>query len=275
MSMSLETVPKQPQPANQVTISPLAGKPAPKEMLIDVARLERIISSAGPTSVTAPTQWSFGTSGHRGSPLHGTFTEAHILAITQAICDYRSATESGWPALWARTRTPSPIRRSARRSKCWPRTASRRLFSRMTESLRAGHLASHPRLQPRPKRASRGRHRVTPSHNPPEDGGFKYNPPTGARRYRRDAVGGKSRQRIAPRSQCRRETRSIRLGHPVAESTHQEDFVLPYVRDLRNVVDMDAIRGAGLKLAVDPLGGASRALLGPDQLRSINSTSRS
>jgi len=89
-----------------MTISPLAGKPAPKEMLIDVARLEREYFERHPDLHDPNQLVSFGTSGHRGSPLHGTFTEAHILAITQAICDYRERRERTAPSTWGRTPTP-------------------------------------------------------------------------------------------------------------------------------------------------------------------------
>src|SRR5262250_4029373 len=109
-----------------IAISPLAGKPAPKSILVDLARLEREYYDRKP-DVGDPTQLvSFGTSGHRGSPLRGSFTEAHIAAITQAICEYRRRQGIDGRCTWERIRTRCPSPRSARRSRCWRRTASRR-----------------------------------------------------------------------------------------------------------------------------------------------------
>ncbi len=109
-----------------MTISPLAGQPAPKELLVDLARLEREYFERQPDLGDPNQLVSFGTSGHRGTPLHGTFTEAHILAITQAICDYRRVQGTDGPSTWARTRTRCPRRPSARPWRCWRPTGSRR-----------------------------------------------------------------------------------------------------------------------------------------------------
>ena len=109
-----------------MAISPLAGKPAPKEMLVDLARLEREYFAAHADPDDPAQRVAFGTSGHRGSSLRGSFTEAHILAMTQAICDYRrDARASTARSTWARTPTRCPARPSAPRSRCWRRTASR------------------------------------------------------------------------------------------------------------------------------------------------------
>ena len=119
-----------------MTISPLAGKPAPKEMLIDPARLEREYFERRPDLDDPGQLVSFGTSGHRGSPLHGSFTEAHILAITQAICDYRRAQRPMARSTWARTRTRFPGRLSGPRSKSWRQTTCRLSSREMTGSRR-------------------------------------------------------------------------------------------------------------------------------------------
>ena len=117
---------------NHVAISPLAGKPAPKAMLVDPARLEREYFERGP-DLSDPNQLvSFGTSGHRGTPLNGTFTEAHILAITQAICDYRRGLGKMVPSTWEKIPTRCQARRSARRSKFWRPTAWKRSSSATT-----------------------------------------------------------------------------------------------------------------------------------------------
>jgi phosphoglucomutase len=242
-----------------MTISPLAGKPAPKEMLIDVARLEKEYFERHPDPHDPNQLVSFGTSGHRGSPVHGTFTKAHILAITQAICDYRRAQGTDGPLYMGKdTHALSGPAQS---------TALEVLAANNVETI----IQENDGVTPTPviSRAilvyNRGRKQhmadgivVTPSHNPPEDGGFKYNPTNG----------GPADTDVTRWVQDR-ANELLRTGNvgvkriPFAKaiqaaSTHQEDFVLPYVRDLKNVVDMDAIRGARLKLGVDPLGGAAR-----------------
>src|ERR1700676_770725 len=245
--------------ANGMTISPLAGKPAPKEMLIDVARLEREYFERRPDLHDPNQSVSFGTSGHRGSPLHGTFTEAHILAITQAICDYRR--EQATDGTLYMGKDTHALSGPAQR------TALEVLAANNVETI----IQEGDGVTPTPviSRAilvyNRGRKDhladgivITPSHNPPEDGGFKYNPTNGGpadtdvTRWVEDRANELLRGNNAGVKRVPFAA-AIRAG-----STHQEDFVIPYVRDLRNVVDMDAIRGAGLKLGVDPLGGAAR-----------------
>ena len=242
-----------------MAISPLAGKPAPKEMLVDLARLEREYYERRP-DVGDPTQLvSFGTSGHRGSPLRGSFTEAHILAITQAICDYRRGQNTDGPLYMGKDThaVSEPAQRSALEV----------LAANKMETIiqRDGGVTPTPVISRAILVYNRGRKEhfadgivVTPSHNPPEDGGFKYNPPNGgpadidatqwvedrANEFLRKGNAGVKRVPFAT---------AIK-----ADTTHQEDFVMPYVNDLRNVIDMDAIRATGLKLGVDPLGGAAR-----------------
>jgi phosphoglucomutase len=240
-------------------LSPLAGKPAPKEMLVDVAQLEREYFQRRPDLGDPNQMVSFGTSGHRGSPLHGTFTEAHILAITQAICDYRRSVGTDGPLYMGKDThaVSDPAQR----------TALEVLAANNVDAI----IQQDNGVTPTPviSRAilvyNRGRQQhladgivITPSHNPPEDGGFKYNPTNGgpadtdvtrwvedrANELLRGNNAGVKRMPLAA---------AIKAG-----STHQEDFIIPYVRDLRNVVDMDAIQGSGLRLGVDPLGGAAR-----------------
>ncbi len=242
---------------SEPAISPLAGKPAPKEMLIDVAQLQKKYYEL--PDVHDPNQLvSFGTSGHRGSPLHGTFNEAHILAITQAICEYRQQQGTDGPLYMGKD--THAVAEPAQR------TALEVLAANNVETI----IQENDGVTPTPVVShailvyNRGRNThladgivVTPSHNPPEDGGFKYNPTNG----------GPADTDVTGWVQDRAND-LLRAGNvgvkrvPFAKaiqaaSTHQEDFVLPYVRDLKNVVDIDAIRGAKLKLGVDPLGGAS------------------
>jgi phosphoglucomutase len=241
-----------------MAISPLAGKSAPKEMLVDLARLERDYYERRP-DVGDPNQLvSFGTSGHRGSSLRGTFTEAHILAVTQAICDYRRSQGTDGPLYMGKDTHAA--------SEPAQRTALEVLAANNVETViqRDAGVTPTPVISRAILVYNRGRKEhladgivVTPSHNPPEDGGIKYNPPNGGpadtdvTRWVQDRANellGKNNAGIK------------RVPFPTAikaESTHQEDFVVPYVKDLRNVIDMDAIRAAGLKLGVDPLGGAA------------------
>jgi len=239
-----------------VAISPLAGKPAPKEILVDVARLQseyygRRPDPADPTQLVA-----FGTSGHRGSSLRGSFNEAHILAISQAICDWRTRSGTNGPLYIGKDThgLSGPAQR----------TALEVLAANGVEAIIQDRDGFTP--TPTVSRAilayNRGRKErladgivVTPSHNPPEDGGFKYNPPNGGPADT-DVTGWVQN----------RANELLRLGaagikrvayEKALAGTKQEDLCLPYVKDLRNVVDMEAIRSAGLKLAVDPLGGAS------------------
>src|ERR1700686_5295067 len=245
--------------ANGMTISPLAGKPAPKEMLIDVARLEKEYFERRPDLGDPNQMVSFGTSGHRGSSLRGSFNEAHILAITQAICDYRHQQGTDGPLYMGKDThaLSGPAQR----------TALEVLAANGVETIiqRDDGVTPTPVISRAILVYNHGRKEhladgivITPSHNPPEDGGFKYNPTNGGpadtdvTRWVQDRANELLRAGNA-------EVRRVPFAKAVqAASTHQEDFVLPYVRDLKNVVDMDAIRGAHLKLGVDPLGGAAR-----------------
>jgi phosphoglucomutase len=238
------------------SISALAGKAAPKEMLVDLARLEREYFERRP-DLSDPNQMvTFGTSGHRGSPLAGTFTESHILAITQAICDYRLTHGTDGPLYMGKDT-------HALSDPAW-RTALEVLAANGVETI----IQRDNVVTPTPviSRAilvyncSREDHFadgivLTPSHNPPEDGGLKYNPVNGgpADTDVTHWIEDRANQLL------RKGNAGVkRVGYKAAlnaSTTHQEDFVLPYVRDLANVVDMDAIRSAGLKLGVDPLGG--------------------
>ena len=238
-------------------VSPLAGKPAPKELLVDPSRLEREYHERLPDLGNRNQLVSFGTSGHRGSPLNGSFTEAHILAITQAICDYRRTRNYDGPLFMGKD--THAVSEPAQR------TALEVLAANEVETV----IQKEDGFTPTPviSRAilvyNRDRKEhfadgivITPSHNPPADGGFKYNPPNGGpadtdvTRW----VERRANELLQDGTGVKRVSFAAAIK---AATTHQEDFVLPYVEDLRNVIDMDAIRSAGLKLGVDPLGGAA------------------
>ncbi len=241
-----------------MAISPLAGKPAPKELLVDVTRLEQEYFKRRPEMSDPNQRVSFGTSGHRGSPLRGSFTEAHILAITQAICDYRRSQGTDGPLFMGKD--------THALSDPAQRTALEVLAANGVETIiqRDDGVTPTPVISRAILVYNRNRKEhladgivITPSHNPPEDGGFKYNPTNGGpadtdvTNWVEDRANELLRGKNAGVKRVPLDT-AIK-----AATTHQEDFVLPYVNDLRNVVDMDAIRSAGLKLGVDPLGGAA------------------
>ncbi|MGA2440381.1 MAG: phosphoglucomutase (alpha-D-glucose-1,6-bisphosphate-dependent) [Tepidisphaeraceae bacterium] len=239
-------------------ISPLAGKPAPKEMLVDLTRLEHEYYQRRPDLADPNQLVSFGTSGHRGSSLRGTFTEAHVLAISQAICDYRRTKRITGPLYMGKDThaLSAPAQRTA------------------LEVLAANNVQTviqpNDGVTPTPviSRAiivhNRGRAAgladgivITPSHNPPEDGGFKYNPTNGGPADTDVTNWVQDRANELLRGNNAAVLRVPFAAALKAPTTHADDFILPYVNDLRNVVDMDAIRAAGLKLGVDPLGGAA------------------
>src|SRR5213079_3393881 len=224
----------------------------------DPARLEQEYYARRP-DVGDPNQWvRFGTSGHRGSPLHGSFTAAHILAITQAICDYRRVQGTDGPLSMGKDThaLSGPAQR----------TALEVLAANQVETI----IQTDDGVTPTPviSRAilvynrSRTEHLadgivITPSHNPPEDGGFKYNPPNGGPADT-DVTGWVQRRaNILLRAGNAGVKRMPFATAIKAVTTHEVDLVLPYVEDLKNVVDTDAIRAAGLTLGVDPLGGAA------------------
>lgn len=239
-------------------LSPLAGKPAPRELLVDLAKLERDYLEQRPDPSDPNQRVSFGTSGHRGTSRNGTFTEAHILAITQAICEYRHRQGTTGPLYMGKDThaLSAPAQRTA------------------LEVLAANNVTaviqSGDGVTPTPviSRAILVHNRdktsgladgivITPSHNPPEDGGFKYNPTNGgpADTEVTKWVQDRANELLAAGN---RDVKRLPFAQALrAATTRQEDFVLPYVQDLKNVVQMDAIRSAGLKLGVDPLGGAA------------------
>ncbi|MCB9646769.1 MAG: alpha-D-glucose phosphate-specific phosphoglucomutase [Deltaproteobacteria bacterium] len=243
---------------------PLAGKPAPHDVLANVPRLVTDYFCRVPDPADPEQRVAFGTSGHRGSSLHTRFNEAHILAITQAICELRSEAGVDGPLyLGVDTHALSEPARV---------TALEVLAAHGVEVRvdAADGYTPTPAISHAILTHNRGRTSgladgivITPSHNPPEDGGFKYNPPNGGPADT-DVTGRIAERANALMAEGNRGVRRVPYAKALAASCVQRhDFVGAYVADLAHVVDMDAIKAAGLKIGVDPMGGAGVAYWGP------------
>ena len=227
---------------------PQAGKPAPREQLIDVEKLRALYFSGKPDPRVPQERVAFGTSGHRGSSLKTAFNEAHILAVVQAVCEYRKARGTTGPLfLGADTHALSaPAQETALGVLC-QNGVEVRWSRRATPTPVISHaILGWNRLHPG---APADGIVITPSHNPPEDGGIKYNPPNGGPADT-DVTGWIERRA------------NELLASPPAPTAGRDgaalyDFVTPYVRDLRNAIDLEAVRDARLHLGADPLGGAN------------------
>ena len=240
-----------------VQANPLAGKPATSNPLVDLPKLITAYYSESPDPAVAAQRVAFGTSGHRGSSFDRSFNEAHLLAMTQAICSHRRQQGITGP-LFLGFDTHG---------------LSAPAFATTLEVL-AGNgvdamIAAHDEYTPTPAlshailKYNRGRTSgladgivITPSHNPPESGGFKYNPPnggpadTGITKW----IEAESNRLLAASSSGVTRVPFARARD--ATTTHRHDYLGDYVADLGNVIDMDVIRGARLRMGVDPLGGA-------------------
>ena len=247
-----------------MTIHPLAAKPAPKDILVDVGKLRRAYYARKPDVTDRAQQVSFGTSGHRGSSLHGSFNEAHVLAITQAISDYRSSQGITGPLFIGKdTHALSELAFS---------TALEVLAANGVETMIDGDdgytptpAISHAILTFNLRRTTGLADGIviTPSHNPPEDGGFKYNPPSGGPADTAVTRWIEERANYLLSSDLRAVDRVPYDTARRAATTHTHDYIGSYVADLGSVIDIDVIRGAQLKIGVDPLGGASVAFWRP------------
>ncbi len=240
-----------------VEVSPLAGKTAPASMLVNVPRLVTAYFSGKPDPTLPSQRVTFGTSGHRGSAFNNAFNEAHILAISQALCDHRRRAGIDGPLFIG-------IDTHALAESAFASALEVFAANDVTVMIdeRDGYTPtpaiSHAILTYNRNRTSglADGVAITPSHNPPEDGGFKYNPPNGgpadtdvttaieraANAFLEDGLRGL--QRI-----------SYHRAHKAA-CVHRHDYIGPYVADLANVIDMEAIRASGVKIGIDPLGGA-------------------
>ena len=244
-----------------MALNPLAGQPAPASLLVDVPRLITAYFTEKPDVSVSTQKVSFGTSGHRGSAFECSFTEHHILAITQAICEYRKKTGVEGPLFLAKDThaLSEPAFASALEV-----LAAHRIEVLVDQDL--GYTPT-PALSHAVLVYNRGRRQgladgivITPSHNPPEDGGFKYNPPHGgpadteATKWIQDRANAILAGGLANVLRC--------PFRSALASAKRHDYTSNYVNDLASVLDMDAIRGARLSLGADPLGGAGIAYWG-------------
>jgi len=245
------------QPLVGPVISPFAGKPPPANLLVNVPRLITAYYSERPDPAVATQRIAFGTSGHRGSSLDGSFNEAHVLAISQAICSYRKHHNITGP-LYLGFDTHA---------------LSAPAFASALEVLAANDvdvmIAEHDEYTPTPAIShailiyNRGRTEgqadgivITPSHNPPDSGGFKYNPPNGGPADTQITgwiEAEANRLLVAELSGVKRMTFAKARD---ATTTHRYDYLNTYVGDLGSVIDMEAIRSGNVRMGVDPLGGA-------------------
>ena len=242
----------------------LAGKPVPRELLINVPRLVAAYYTHKPDPGNPDHQVAFGTSGHRGSSLRNSFNEDHILAICQALCEWRAAQGITGP-MYVGMDTHALSEAAL--------TTAIEVFAAngMDIMLQAGRdytptpVISHAILT-----YNRGKTSgladgvvITPSHNPPEDGGFKYNPPSGGPADTATTTLIQNRANELLQGGLRQVKRKPFERALKAGTTHQHDYIRPYVEDLPSVVDMQAIAAAGLKVGVDPMGGAALGFWAP------------
>ncbi len=240
-----------------MTLSPFAGKPAPAQLLVDIPRLVTAYYTGQPDASVATQRVAFGTSGHRGSSFELSFNEWHVLAISQAICLYRQMKGIDGPLFVGidthALSTPAGA------------SALEVFAANGVETM----IAANDEYTPTPAIShaiicyNRGRTSgladgvvITPSHNPPESGGFKYNPPNGgpADTDVTKWIEAKANELLAARLVGVKRIsyeQALKAG-----TTHRHDYLNTYVADLKNVIDMDTLRGANLRLGVDPLGGA-------------------
>jgi phosphoglucomutase len=230
---------------------PSSGKPAPRNLLLDVQRLERAYYDGRPDPANPAQRVSFGTSGHRGTPLDGSFTAAHVLAISQAICDYRIAQGISGPLFLGKDTHAASV--LAERTALEVLSANgAHVCVQKGDGYTPTPVISHAILKANRAGGPPADGVVmTPSHNPPEDGGFKYNPPNGGPADT-DVTGW-----IEDRANQLLENGNRDVRRATTVTLRSRDLVAPYVADLESAIDMDAIRKAGLRIGVAPLGGAS------------------
>ncbi|MCM2278761.1 MAG: phosphoglucomutase (alpha-D-glucose-1,6-bisphosphate-dependent) [Oligoflexia bacterium] len=247
-----------------MALHPLAGKPAPRELLIDVDTLTRAYHELEPDPLIPAQQVAFGTSGHRGTSQERSFNRAHILAVSQAVCEHRRKAGITGP-LFVGIDTHALSRPALETALTVLVAQGAEVFIDRERGFTPTPVISHAILT-----HNRGRDSgladgivITPSHNPPKDGGFKYNPPNGgpADTETTGWIEKRANELLADRN---RPVKTLALEKALrAPNLHLHDFITPYVADLRNVLDLDAVAKAGVRIGVDPLGGSNIAYWEP------------
>ena len=244
--------------------SPLAGKPATSELLVDVPRLVTAYYTGVPDASVPAQRVAFGTSGHRGRAFENSFNEWHVLAISQAICDYRKRQNTNGPLYLGIDTHALSVPACA--------SALEVLAANGVEVMLADNdeytptpVISHAILTYNHARSAGFADGIviTPSHNPPDNGGFKYNPPSGGPADNDATKWIEARANEFMESRLQGVKRIPYARALRASTTHRHDFLGAYVGDVANILDMDAIRGANIKMGVDPLGGAGVHYWGP------------
>ncbi|HEY3236258.1 MAG TPA: phosphoglucomutase, alpha-D-glucose phosphate-specific, partial [Polyangiaceae bacterium] len=245
-------------------VHPLAGKPAPRSMLVNVARLvsayyEREVDASVPGH-----RIQFGTSGHRGSAFESSFNQLHILAVTEAICAYRKRNGISGPLyLGVDTHALSEPARATALEVLAAHGVD--VMVDANDNYTPTPVVSHAILCHNRSRTDRLADGIliTPSHNPPEDGGIKYNPPNGGPADTEVTGWIERAANQLLQAGCRDVLRLPLRESLSAPTTHRHDFIGPYVDDLRNVIDVAAISASKLRIGADPLGGASAPFWAP------------
>jgi phosphoglucomutase len=248
----------------KMTLHELAGKPAPRSLLANIPRLVSAYYTHKPDVSNPAQQVSFGTSGHRGSSLINSFNEDHILAVTQAICDYRTSKNITGPLFMGKDTHALSEGALATALEVFAASGVTIMIQKdfgYTPTPVISHAILTYNRGKKEKRADGVV--ITPSHNSPQDGGFKYNPPDGG------PADTKTTGTIQDRAneilgRGLKDVRRIPFEKALkADTTHFYDFISPYVEDLRNIIDMEMVAKAGLKIGVDPLGGSSVSFWDP------------
>ncbi|PLZ29723.1 phosphoglucomutase, alpha-D-glucose phosphate-specific [Fischerella thermalis CCMEE 5273] len=248
-------------------INPLAGKPAPADILIDVEQLLDQYYTVHPDPDNPLQRVSFGTSGHRGSSANGTFNEDHILAVSQAVAEYRQSQGINGPLYMGMDThaLSAPAQKSALEV-----LAANNIEVHIAAGEGYAQYTPTPAVSHAILSYNKGKTSgladgiiITPSHNPPSDGGFKYNPPSGGPAEPEITKWIQTRANELMANQNRDVKRIPYESAIRAATTHYFDFITPYVNDLENIIDIDVIKSSGIRIGVDPLGGSNIAYWQP------------
>jgi phosphoglucomutase len=247
-----------------MTLHELAGKPAPRDMLINVPKVVSAYYTGHPDASEHEQRVTFGTSGHRGSSLRKSFNEDHILATTQAICDYRSANTINGPLFLGMDTHALSVPSFATALEVLAANAVDVMIQKGSGYTPTPVISHAILVYNRDKTSGFADGIViTPSHNPPEDGGFKYNPPHGgpADTHVTELVQNRANDLLKAGN---RDVKRMPYEKAIAaDTTHEYDYIASYVNDLENVIDIDVIRSSGIMMGVDPMGGSSISFWSP------------